>query len=102
MGEVRNAWGSSVSFSVTLAVVPAAWLVLAVFFAALCRMAHADHASYAEQAASVEQAAGAIPVPHTIAAGLVVWEEPPNVERELRKLMLRGRGAQPRGAQSAA
>jgi hypothetical protein len=91
-----------VSISVTLAVVSVAWLLIAGFFVALCRMAHGVHGPTGKPSASARSAHSAA-VPHTIAAGLVVWEqEPPDLERELRKLMLRGRGAPTRGARSAA
>jgi hypothetical protein len=84
-----------------LVVVPAAWLAIAGFFVALCRMAHGVPQPSAESRAV--RVASPLAEPHTVAAGLVVWEqEPPDVERELRRLMLRGRGAPPRGAQSAA
>jgi hypothetical protein len=73
-----------------------AWLALAGFFVALCR---------ATGASSVVRREAPLPtnaVPSPIAAGLVVWEEPANVEAELRRLMLRDRGARPRGAPFAA
>ena len=89
------------SISIMLAVVSAAWLALVGFFAALCRMAHGIREASTEPTAA--RLANPLAGPHTIAAGLVVWEqEPPDVEQELRKLMLRDRGARPRGARFAA
>src|ERR1700684_592947 len=93
--------------SITLAVVLVAWLCLALFFLALGRMA-----AYGDGRASTAQRAEMIPVPQTLAKGslaqgLVLWEEPRDVELELRDLRpgapgLRGPGARGRGARSVA
>ena len=89
------------SISIMLAATSVAWLVLAGFFAALCRMAHGIREATGEP--SPAPLANPLAARHTIAAGLVVWEqEPPDVEQELRKLMLRDRGARARGARFAA
>jgi hypothetical protein len=96
-----------VTISITLAAALVAWLGLVLFFVMLGRMA-----AYGDGRPSRKRSAATIPVPQTLvkgalARGLVLWEEPRDVELELRDLRpgapaLRGPGARGRGARSVA
>lgn len=71
------------------------WLVLVAFFVALCR-----GAAFGDRGR--DRPAESMAVRRTVSSGLVVWEEPCDVDVELRDLRLRGRGAQRRAGQYAA
>jgi hypothetical protein len=93
----KDAPGYFVTFAaMTLLLIFTAWLILVTFFVALCRMAAfgdgAEHTP-AEPIAST---------PRVVAEGLVVWEEPCDIDLELRDLRVRARGARARAGQYAA
>ena len=71
----------------------ATWLVLVFFFVVLCRIAAS--ADGRDATLTERYPAGSATGPRTLAAGLVVWEEEPEV-------MLRDRRARARGARGRA